>query len=314
MAAMTRRLDEQSPNRSGEKFYLYSLYRPRWLIGDQTMKKHFRIEGNEPKGTQAVVRDTLRNNTAKLAAISGAIVLSDLVLRKLGGRIVQKRNNTVLDAIDASIALSDQVNKRIDKHIAQRVKPVTQAAEVAKVAFAEFLPSKISAEVRNDVTYLSPGEDLKAKQQNIIARDLAATRQSNLKRGLQLNLPNKDVADLKLKLGDDSLSKARVPDTLLQQVIRRMPQTALIANQSLLAECIAEKDAEAAIRHISNSNGDTATPSPLTKPSTSKESSQEKSPHASREQLVAEQVALQMEHTTSPENSQLRSNPLLIPC
>ena len=75
---------------------------------------------------------------------------------------------TILSSIDETLSISDAIQNKIDEHIATRITKSRVYEQKAEVAFKNFIPSKISEELRNDITYLSLGDNQQTAQETII--------------------------------------------------------------------------------------------------------------------------------------------------
>jgi hypothetical protein len=76
--------------------------------------------------------------------------------------------------------------------------PVVRAeiANQARAALAGFTPSRVPSEVRNDPSYLAPGDDLKAAQKALVERRFTALGASNVARSMSVTLSPEEVSRL----------------------------------------------------------------------------------------------------------------------
>ena len=119
----------------------------------------------------------------------------------------------IVDAIDASFEQAHKIEEKVTERIARRMPSVNRTVKIAEKAFAHFLPSRVSAEVRRDVTYLGENDSLKEAQKEIIERDIAKISDSdtNIKSGFHANLSQDEVSELGLDDRPEALVDTLTP-------------------------------------------------------------------------------------------------------
>ena len=207
---------------------------------------------------------------------------------------------SAISSLDESFAFDDAVETKINERIKTRLPKDNAIAKEAVKAFSKFIPSKVSAEIRKEITYLAQGDDLKASQETIINEDLKQMEQIPTKHGFSISLSDKDINELGLVKADDgTVSGTPKADKVMDYIDNRLQQTDLYANSDLLTDCRVTKEAEKVIDQITNP--DDSDSSTVAETVTSEESNEMETTDLTLDQLVKDNVALQMEYATSPE-------------
>jgi len=206
---------------------------------------------------------------------------------------------TVLSSIDETLSISDAIQSKINEHISMRVAKSRVYEQKAEVAFKNFIPSKVSEELRKDTTYISSGDNQQTAQETIIKADLTQMGEVKWKKGITLSLSDKDLSELGIqKVYDGSIGNVQ-PDKLMAYIEKRTLQTELFARADLLTNCKVSKVAEQALEDI-------IIPEPVESTDTTQsdifeQNTDSEGNELTVDSLVKDQVALQMKHTTSPE-------------
>ena len=207
---------------------------------------------------------------------------------------------SAISSLDESFAFDDAVETKINERIKTHLPKANAITQEAVKAFSNFIPSKVSAEIRKEITYLAQSDDLKVAQETIINEDLKQMEQIPTKHGFSVSLSDKDINELGLVKADDgTVSGTPKADKVMDYIDNRMQQTDLYANSDLLTDCKVKKEAEKVINQITNpDDSDSSTDADIV---TSEESNELETTDLTLDQLVKDKVALQMEHATSPE-------------
>lgn len=257
--------------------------------------------------------DSINAETKKVnVSIDESFNLVDLIETEINRRVEQRTaqdgsrpsaakldKETILSSIDETLSISEAIQNKIDERISSRVAKLNVYEQKAEVAFKNFIPSKISEESRRDVTYLSLGDNLQTAQETIIKADLTQMGEMKLKKGVAISLSDEDISELGLQKVDGKLGGNVEPDKLMAYIEKRTLQADLFVRTDLFTVCNATKEAEKAIDEITNpepSESKTTTQSDV-----SEETMESKETELTRDQLVKDHVALQMQHATSPE-------------
>ncbi|KAF5431598.1 hypothetical protein C5S39_05405 [Candidatus Methanophagaceae archaeon] len=207
---------------------------------------------------------------------------------------------SAISSLDESFAFDDAVETKINERIKTHLPKANAITQEAVKAFSNFIPSKVSAEIRKEITYLAQSDDLKVAQETIINEDLKQMEQIPTKHGFSVSLSDKDINELGLVKADDgTVSGTPQADKVMDYIDNRMQQTDLYANSDLLTDCKVKKEAEKVINQITNP--DDSDSSTVAETVTSEESNELETTDLTLDQLVKDKVALQMEHATSPE-------------
>ncbi|WP_342304867.1 hypothetical protein [Methanolobus sp. ZRKC5] len=236
----------------------------------------------------------------------------DLIETEINKRVEQLENHyesrvgktgideeTILSSIDKNLSISDSIQTKINERISMHVAKSRVYEEKAEVAFKNFIPSKVSEELRKDTTYISSDDNQQTAQETIIKADLAQTAEVKWKKGITLSLSDKDLSELGIQKVDDGSTGNVQPDKLMAYIEKRTLQTELFARTDLLTNCKVSKVAEQVLEDMIFSEpveSTDTTQSDIFEQNTDSEGSE-----LTVDSLVKDQVALQMKHTTSPE-------------
>ena len=122
---------------------------------------------------------------------------------------------TILSSIDENLSISDAIQSKINEHISMRVAKSRVYEQKAEVAFKNFIPSKVSEELRKDTTYISSGDNQQTAQETIIKADLTQMGEVKWKKGITLSLSDKDFSELGIQKVDDGSIGNVQPDKLM---------------------------------------------------------------------------------------------------
>jgi len=199
---------------------------------------------------------------------------------------------SVISSLDESFAFDDAVETKINERIKTCLPKANAISQEAVKAFSNFIPSKVSAEIRKEITYLAQGDDLKVAQETIINEDLKQMEQITTKHGFSVSLSDKDINELGLVKADDgTVSGTLQADKVMGYIDNRMQQTDLYANSDLLTDCKVTKEAEKVIDQITNPDDNDSSNDAETV--TSEESNELETTDLTLDQLVKDKVALQ---------------------
>jgi hypothetical protein len=148
-------------------------------------------------------------------------------------------SESVTSMIEKSSEYTAAIRKKINERISERVEKTTQARTKSKEVFAKFQPSRFPQPGMPDETYLSPGSDLKEKQQEIVTHDLDVIRTSQTKRHFRLHLTDEEIAKYGLSVAENgSVSGSMRLDVLLPKIKESEKTTMMIRTGSLFDKCM----------------------------------------------------------------------------
>lgn len=207
----------------------------------------------------------------------------------------------IVDAIDASFEQAHKIEEKVTERIARRMPSINRAIKIADKAFAHFLPSRVSAKIRRDATYLGKNDSLKEAQKEIIERDIATISDpdSNIKSGFHANLSKDEVSELGLDDRPEALVDTLTPKAFQPFFDRKVQRVELNAGSLLMTDCKLKKETYEIMKEITNGGG--GEPVPPVVPSPGDGNGEE--PNLDTDKLIEDKVALQMEHVTSPETA-----------
>jgi hypothetical protein len=201
----------------------------------------------------------------------------------------------VIEQMKESFLLSDQIGEAANKHFSDRVVFANNVVKQAKLAFANFTPSILNPEVRNNITFIKPGEDPKLAQVRVFRENMEALSESRPKAGMKLLLSESDIVSLGLD------PRIREPQVLepqaVDKVIDKIRFNEVHFQFDPLVYCMAAIEAEETIKEITNPN--TGSPTEPSPPSGNSEANP--SPANDADQFIKDKIGLQMQYTTPPE-------------
>jgi hypothetical protein len=182
----------------------------------------------------------------------------------------EEKCESLIASFEAALRVYDEVHERLCvKSLPVPATPGTvsvgdapvsapEAIARAQAALANFNPSRVPAELRQDSTYLSNGANVQVAQRTVIERNLVALAASTVEHSLRLGLSREDLAQL-----GGSASATNAPASAgidLKKVIalidERLPGAELYATgyPPFTAAAI-EADVEQRLNRITNPGG-----------------------------------------------------------
>lgn len=211
-------------------------------------------------------------------------------------KVAKTNYGETLNVLEESFKFDDAVRDKTNQRIRLGVIKSNDFIQKAKKALAQFNPSKVSAEIRKEATYLIKGSDLKAAQNKIISDRISQMKEHTANKGLRLDLSDDDVKTLGLDVHPER------PETFLkapQQIIEKLQGTGVLINWPS-SSCLMRAMADGAVNDIVALKERASTPSIATAKSEIMESG---TSILAAEELVSQNVSLQMQHATAPEES-----------
>ncbi len=174
---------------------------------------------------------------------------------------IEERLESILSDFNAALRIYDAVREKLSSKSSESASALSAASapshlipssvmKRAQAAFADFNLSKVPEEVRQDPTYLGPGDDIKVSQKAVIQRNLAKLAESSTVRSIQVTLSSDDQAKLNITGdGDRSVDLGN----LLALIESKLQGSEIYATDfPPTAALSAEAEAEKRINRITN--------------------------------------------------------------
>lgn len=215
--------------------------------------------------------------------------------------VAPKSVHPIDTAVDKFFQTDERVREAMSRNIKKRSAATIEAAARAKAAFEGFTPSKYSAQERARRNFVPSDASPAAAVRAVVDKGVEVMRASAQRRAMKIHLGGALDHLIEKTDGGASIGKAQLGE-LMAYVQTRMDGGVLsVSTDSAFTECQAEAEAQ---RRLDQILGNTPAAVAATDPATEATVTDAPEPKATGE-FVGEQVRIQMETATSPEQ-QLR--------
>lgn len=196
-------------------------------------------------------------------------------------------------AVDRIFENNARVRAATARNLKVRGEETLEIAGMAKAAFANFMPSKYSAEERDRRNFVAADADVAIAQRAAVDKGVEAMRTTAPRRALKVHVGG--ALDKLIRKGRGAADSSIVVDELMDYLSRRIEGPIVARNTAAMSECRAEHEAQ---RRLDEILGEAKVPEvPAPAPAVPTPVNAETTADA----LVSAQVQTQMSTATSPE-------------
>jgi hypothetical protein len=196
-------------------------------------------------------------------------------------------------AVDKIFENNARVRAATARNLKARGEATLEIAGMAKAAFANFTPSKYSAEERERRNFVAANADTAVVQRAVVDKGVESMRTTATRRALKVHVGG--ALDKMIRKGDGSAESSIAVGELMDYLARRI-EGPIITNTAAMSECRAEREAQRRLDDVLGETEVPEVPAPTpaaTTPATAVE--------VTADALVNAQVQTQMSTATSPE-------------